>query len=204
MKIGKFDDMSQATSVPVLCKERKGPPGKGATIERSSVMLVDGHVRKEVDICAYGKRRGRKSGEDYCWDSKLYAAGGSSIQTASVRYHKDLMLNASFRDYYNEAMSFYNVQYCKDWEGSPLVYGRSLRPALLSPTETLGKTYHLGVKPELVHELGMAMLDLDFEPPELSEMLERIVKDKKPFEKNQRAYLALYEYLLGWRAKEYL
>ena len=222
MKISKFEGMMQTTasslslyerlveeakksgdSVSILCEERRRlHPNRGnRATERPGIVLVDGQVRKEIRICAYAEHE--QGGKDYCWSSELYSDG---IKTARMFYNKPYYLCASLRDS-SKQRSYYSIKYYGNSfrKNDSLIYAATRRlEDSVSSDEPLGQTYHQGVKLELVGGLGMAGFDLDFVPPELIDMLAKIKKDKKPFEKESAPYLALYEYLLGEQAQKYL
>ena len=227
MKIGKFPNVRQTTaslttlyerrvekakasgaSISILCKQ-KGPrdlsqPENGYT-SRPGIVLVDGQVRKEWQICGYPPRE--HNGMDYYWGSALYSADGRQTGTVSYNYNNTLI--TSFRD--PSGKPYYNIKWYKSWgrwgeEGTaPLIYtASSYLDAEVSSNQPLGLKYHLDVNPRFVQKLGIALFDLDFVPPELTELLAAIVKDKKPYQKHPAPYKALYEYLLGEQAQRYL
>jgi hypothetical protein len=86
--------------------------------------------------------------------------------------------------------------------------GKPLGLSLTHASEFLARHNNPSLK--LVHEVGMALSDLDYIPLELNVLLENIV-GKTAYDKNAReyggnaiAYEAFYEYLIGTRVRNYL
>ena len=120
--------------------------------------------------------------------------------TAHICYNKECLLIACFKV---NPGDYYNIQYLASWQNNPLVY--TVDPIALTfihSEPSLGRTYHLNPKYELVRGLGDALSGLEYVPEEMLALLENIIADKKDFQKNRDRFCEFYKYLTDSNVRE--